>query len=113
MLLGDLLAAARHSAGAFQAFLEAEDPALAQAIVEASAREGMSPAGYVRLAVADFDRFALPEDWQALTSHLRNNPDPGMVCLLDMVRWRLALELSSPAGPAPFRRPDNTPEKVS
>lgn len=112
MLLGDLLAAARHSATTFQAMLEAEDPELAQVIADVSAMEGLSLGTFVRVAIADFDRFATQEDWQALTSHLRNNHDPGMVCLIRMVRWRLAMTGHSPAEPAAHRLPDNAPEDM-
>lgn len=105
MLLGDLLAAARRSASAFQTLLEAEDPELAREVISASAAERLSPAAFVRVAVADFDRFANQEDWQTLTSHLRNNGNPGMVCLLEMVRWRLAatrrVSPCQPTGPGP------------
>ena len=88
-MLGDLLASARASAGSFQAWLEGTDPELAAAVAEAAAREAMSPAGFVRAAVADFSRLASEEDWATLVSSLRDAGDPGTVCLLAMVHWRL------------------------
>ena len=91
-MLGDLLAAARASAGAFQGWLEASDPGLAAQVDTAAAREGLTPAGFVRAAVADFSRFAAEEDWATLTSSIRDNADPGTVCLLAMVHWRLTVK---------------------
>jgi hypothetical protein len=89
-MLGDLLAAARDSAGAFQAWLAASDPELATRVTEAAAHEGDSPAAFVRAAVSDFSRFASEEDWATLTSRLRSGgDDPGTVCLVAMVEWRL------------------------
>jgi hypothetical protein len=86
-MLGDLLAAARNSAGAFQAWLAASDPELAARVAKAA---GDSPATFVRTAVSDFNRFASEEDWATLTSWLRGgSDDPGMVCLVAMVEWRL------------------------
>jgi hypothetical protein len=90
-MLGDLLAEARRSTGAFQAWLEASDPALAEAVAAAAARDGLSPAGFVRVAVADFSRFASEEDWATLTSSMRDSGEPGTVCLLAMVHWRLTV----------------------
>ncbi len=88
-MLGDLLASARASAGSFQAWLEITDPELAAAVAGAAAREGLSPTGFVRVAVADFSRLASEEDWATLVSSLRDAGDPGTVCLLAMVHWRL------------------------
>lgn len=87
--LGDILSAARMSASGFQAWLESTDPQLAQRIAEAAQQTGISPTGYVRSALADFARFASEEDWATLTSALRDSEDPGTVCLLAMVDWRL------------------------
>jgi hypothetical protein len=89
--LGDLLGAARRSTGAFNAWLEASDPDLAGEVSAASAREGLSPAGFVRSAVADFSRFASEEDWATLVSSMRDDADPGTICLLAMVHWRLTV----------------------
>jgi hypothetical protein len=88
-MLGDLLAAARDGAGPFQAWLAESDPELAAAVAAAAEREGLTAAGFVRGAVADFSRFAAEEDWATLTSSLRDSGDPGTLCLLAMVHWRL------------------------
>lgn len=89
MMLGDLLAAARNSAGDFQMWLQGSDPDLAAQVKAAAEQEQMSPAGFVRSAVADFSRYASEEDWATLTSSIRDSRDPGTVCLLAMVHWRL------------------------
>ena len=90
-MLGDMLAAARNSSGSFQAWLERSDPRLAAEVARAAAGQGMTPTGYVRAAMADFNRFAAEEDWATLTSSLRDTDDPGTVCLLAMVHWRLTV----------------------
>ena len=90
-MLGDLLGAARASAGAFNDWLEASDPDLCARVKSAAGREGLTPTGFVRLAVADFSRFAAEEDWATLTSSLRDSDDPGTICLLGMVHWRLTV----------------------
>ena len=91
VMLGDLLAAARDSAGDFQAWLKASDPELAAGVAAAADREQMSPTSFIRSAVADFSRLALEEDWATLISSIRDSPDPGTVCLLAMVNWRLTV----------------------
>lgn len=88
-LLGDILAEARTTSGSFQAWLEQSDPSLAQDVVRAAMRENMTPTGYVRMSMADFNRFASEEDWATLTSSLKTADDPGTTCLLAMVHWRL------------------------
>ena len=87
--LGDMLAAARDSAGGFHGWLEASDPELAAGVADAAARSTMTITGFVRAAVADFARFASEEDWATLISSLRDSDDPGTICLLAMVHWRL------------------------
>lgn len=91
MMLGDLLAAARGLAGQFQSWLQSAAPDLAERVESASEQEGLSPAGFVRMAVADFSRFASEEDWATLTSSIRDSAEPGTVCLLAMVHWRLTV----------------------
>ncbi|MDT9600883.1 hypothetical protein [Sphingosinicella rhizophila] len=88
-MLGDILAAARTSTNGFQAWLQKSDPALAVQVAEAAMKMDTLPAGYVRAAIADFARFAAEEDWATLISSLRNTDDPGTICLLAMVHWRL------------------------
>lgn len=90
-MLGDILAAARNSAGSFQAWLEASEPVLAGEVAGAAAEQGVSPSAYARIAVADFSRFASEEDWATLTSSMRDSDDPGTICLLAMVHWRLTV----------------------
>jgi len=87
--LGDILGAARRSAGKFQAWLKGSDPDLARRVAETAEQTGLSPTGYVRAAVADFSRFASEEDWATLVSTMRDSADPGTDCLLAMVDWRL------------------------
>jgi hypothetical protein len=88
-MLGDVLAAAKKSAASFHAWLEASDPELMAQLAAGAATAGVSTDEFVRIAVADFARFAAEEDWAALTSGIRTNSDPGTVCLLTMVRWYL------------------------
>jgi hypothetical protein len=90
-MLGDLLAGARNAAGPFQAWLTQSDPALAARLSAAAAAEGLGPAAYARMAVADFSRLAAEEDWATLVSSLRDASDPGTTCLLAMVHWRLTV----------------------
>lgn len=109
-MLGDILAAARRSSAGFQTWLERSDPQLAARVNDAAASMAMTPAEYSRAAIADFNRFAAEEDWATLTSSLRNTDDPGTVCLLAMVHWRLTAggcqkhsRAESAAGPAETR----------
>jgi hypothetical protein len=96
-MLGDILAAARRSAPEVEAWLARTDPDLAARLRAAAAREGVTPAAYLRIAAADFGRFAGEEDWASLTSRLRDDAAPGTTCLLAMLAWRLALADSAPA----------------
>ena len=52
-LLGDMLAEARNSSGSFQAWLERSDPELADDVKRAAVHQGMTPTGYVRMALLD------------------------------------------------------------
>ena len=90
-MLGDILAAARQSSGGFQAWLERSDPTLATEVRDVAATQGTTPTGFVRSAMADFNRLASEEDWATLISSLRETDDPGTVCLLGMVHWRLTV----------------------
>ncbi len=90
-MLGDLLATARESTGDFHAWLERSDPELAAAVRSSASAQGMTPTGYVRAAMADFNRFAAEEDWATLISTLKETDDPGTACLLGMVHWRLTV----------------------
>ena len=90
-MLGDLLATARDGAARFGPWLGEADPELARRLEAAAAREGMTVTGFVRMAVADFNRFAAEEDWATLVSALRDSQDPGTACLVAMVDWRLTV----------------------
>ena len=87
--LGDILGAARRSAGGFQKWLASSDPELARRVAQTAEHTGQSPTGYVRAAIADFSRFGSVEDWATLVSTMRDSGDPGTACLLAMVDWRL------------------------
>lgn len=90
LMLGDLLSAARASAPGFERWLDSADRVLADRVrAEAEAR-GESPGRFARGAVIDFDRHAGAEAWTRLTSRLHAVADPGLACLEEMVRWRLA-----------------------
>ncbi len=93
--LGDMLNAAKRSAIGFQQWMEAADPDFAAEVRAAAERSEISPAGFARIAVADFSRYADEEAWTQLTGTLRNSEDPGVACLAAMVRWRLAQACSS------------------
>lgn len=90
MMLGDLLATARDTTGAFPRWLKFSDPELLARIEQAGERTGETPTAFVRAAVHDYARLASDEEWSTLTSRLRDSTDPGGTCLLAMVRWRLA-----------------------
>jgi hypothetical protein len=88
--LGDILGSARRSAAAFEKWAEAADPELAETVKAAAIAHGDSLSGYLRMAVADFSRFADEEAWAQLSRTVRDSEDPGMACLRAMVRWRIA-----------------------
>lgn len=99
-MLGDILASARTASNSFQTWLERSDPALAADVARSAEAQGSTPTGFVRSAIADFNRFASEEDWATLTSSLRDTADPGTTCLLAMVHWRLTAR--SCAAHSPF-----------
>jgi hypothetical protein len=90
-MLGDLLALARKASGTFEAWLERSDPNMAAQVRRAAEGQQLSVTGFVRGAMADFNRFAAEEDWVSLISSLRETDDPGTACLLAMVHWRLTV----------------------
>lgn len=98
-MLGDVLAVARRSSGDFMRWLEATDRDLAGRIAAAADVAGESLTGYVRVGVADFGRYASEDEWASLTSRLRDTDDPGTVCLLTMVEWRLAAKSAAQQTP--------------
>jgi hypothetical protein len=91
-MLGDLLAAARDASSGFMGWLRTSEPALAQQAEAAAEASGIAPTAFVRAAVAEFARFASEEDWATLTSSMRDSEDPGTICLLAMVHWRLTVQ---------------------
>ena len=93
LTLGDLMARARAASPAFEAWLADSAPDLAESVREAAAARGETPTAFARGAVIDFDRHAGSESWTRLTGRLHNSADPGLVCLQEMVRWRLATQL--------------------
>lgn len=93
--LGDMLGAAKRSAANFQQWMELADPGFAAEARAAAERSQTSPAGFARIAVADFSRYADEEAWAQLSGILRNSEDPGLACLAAMVRWRLSQDCSS------------------
>ena len=97
MFMGDLLAAARRSASRIEGWLAEADPDLSARLAGAAARDGIGQATWLRVAIADFDRYADEEDWATLVSHLRNDDDPGRRCLLTMLEWRLDMAGAPPA----------------
>jgi hypothetical protein len=88
-ILGDILAAARHSSGRLEQWLREADPELAKETASAASAHGLPVSGYARMAIADFSRLANEEDWATLMSSLRESADPGSTCLAAMVHWRL------------------------
>ncbi len=90
LTLGDLLAGARAATPAFEHWLETAAPDLADQVRIAAETEKETPGQFVRGAVAAFDRDAGADAWTRLTGRLHGAADPGLVCLEEMVRWRLA-----------------------
>jgi hypothetical protein len=102
-MLGDILATARRSAPAAERWLAQADPGLAERLRTAAAAEGETSAAYLRIAVAEFGRFASEEDWASLTSRLRDSEAPGTSCLCAMLEWRLARSLPAVSAEGPAR----------
>ncbi len=96
LTLGDLMARARSAAPAFEDWLTGAAPEFAAQVRDAAAAQGESPAAFARATLVEFDRYADPEAWTRLTGRLHDAADPGLACLEEMVRWRLA---TAPAPP--------------
>lgn len=90
LTLGDMLAGARAATPAFERWLETAAPELAGQVRAAAEADGETPARFARSAVAAFDRDADAQAWTRLAGRLHAAADPGLVCLEEMVRWRLA-----------------------
>lgn len=91
-MLGDILTDARRSSGTFQSWLREAMPDLMAEIEAMGLQSGESTTDFVHGALTAFSQLASEEDWADLTSRMRDSADPGTVCLLAMVRWRLAAE---------------------
>ena len=90
-MLGDILSSARRSAADVEQWLKVSDHHLYARVTDAAAVEGANVSAFVRMAVADFGRFATEEDWATLVGRLRDSGAPGTTCLMAMLKWRLAL----------------------
>ncbi len=101
MTMGDILAAARRSSGEVERHLLDADPVLAARVASAAADGGGSVGTLVRIAVADFSRFATEDDWATLVSRLRDDREPGMTCLVAMLEWRLPAAAPDESRPGP------------
>lgn len=100
-MLGDMLASARDSSASFQAWLKRSDPELAGEVERVAAAQRMTATGFTRAAIADFNRFAAEEDWATLISSLKTSGDPGTLCLLGMIQWRLSAQGCPEHSPKP------------
>lgn len=96
LTLGELLSRARAAAPDLEHWLDRDAPDLADRVRAAAAAEGETPGRFARAAVAAFDRDAGGEAWTRLTGRLHGAADPGLVCLEEMVRWRLATSRAEP-----------------
>lgn len=90
MMLGEVLSAARRSGDGIKDWLAPAEPEIWAALGKAAEAEGMDPAAYARMAVADFSNGAPEEDWATMMSRIRDARDPGQACLLSMITWRMA-----------------------
>ena len=88
LMLGDILALARKSAGELQRIGLPDE--LIERAVSAAEREQLSPQSFVRAAVGEFSRNAHPDEWTQLMTRLRDSDDPGAACLQAMIERRLA-----------------------
>ena len=96
LTLGDLMARARAASPTFDAWLADAAPDLAASVRAAAAARGETPAAFARAALVDFDRHADAAAWTRLTGRLQGGGDPGLACLQEMVRWRLATPVDEP-----------------
>lgn len=99
MMLGEVLAAARRSPDAMEAFLSVADPILSQRMQREAASAGQSVADWVGYTVGWFETHAKGEDWATLTSRLRSSPTPGDECLWFMIERRLTAAKHNPREP--------------
>lgn len=90
LTLGDILARARAATPAFEQWLDTAAPELSRQVRAAADAEGETPGRFARNAVAAFDRDADAQAWTRLTGRLHAAADPGLICLEEIVRWRLS-----------------------
>ena len=93
--LGDLLSLARSSSADLQAWLAAEDGALAERLRSDAEARGESAAQFLRIAVSDFLTEADEEAWADLISALRDAKDPGAACVAKVTGFRVRMEAAS------------------
>jgi hypothetical protein len=94
--LGDLLALGRSTN--LRGWLDVQEPALVERLQAEAQARGETIAQFLRIATADFLAEADHEVWASLISELRDNADPGAVCVARVMAFRLELE-----------RPERTP----
>jgi hypothetical protein len=90
--LGELLSLGQTSSADLQAWLAAEDEALAQRLCREAEARGESAAQFLRIAVSDFLAEATEESWADLVSALRNARDPGAACVAKVTAFRVRME---------------------
>lgn len=93
--LGELLSLGRASSADLQAWLAAEDEALAQRLCRQAEVRGESPAQFLRIAVSDFLAEADEESWADLVSALRDARDPGAACVAKVTAFRVRMETAA------------------
>lgn len=94
LLLGDLLSLGRTSSDDLQAWLGAENPALADRLRGEADLRGESSAQFLRIAVSDFLAEADETSWADLVSALRDASDPGAACVAKVTAFRVRLEVA-------------------
>lgn len=90
--LGDFLAFNRRSSADLRAWLQAQDPMLIDRLAKEAETRGETIAQFLRIATADFMAEADEESWTSLISALRDGADPGAVCVVRMMDFRVQLE---------------------
>jgi hypothetical protein len=93
--LGDLLSLGRTSSADLQAWLVAEDEALAKWLCNQAEIRGETAAQFLRIAVSDFLAEADEESWADLVSALRDARDPGAACVAKVTAFRVRLETAA------------------
>jgi hypothetical protein len=82
----------RTSSASLAAWLNGQDPALAERLRAEADIRGESVAQFLRIAAADFLAEADEDAWASLVSALRGADDPGAVCAARLTAFRLKLE---------------------